>query len=101
MSPTGSGRKAQECIAVRIADNEAKASTQVLKTLRTIFLELELTEIAFDPENAAMGGIAKPLSVLGLTDRGTIRMNHPAGKSRKSPEVELKGSMISLRSYSL
>lgn len=45
---------------VRIADNEAKASTQVLKTLRTIFLELELTEIDFDPENAAMGGTAKP-----------------------------------------
>lgn len=39
---------------VRIADNEAKASTQVLKTLRTIFLELELTEIDFDLENAAM-----------------------------------------------
>lgn len=47
-------------MAVRIADNEAKGSTQVLKTLRTIFLELELMEIAFDPENAAMVGTAKP-----------------------------------------
>lgn len=49
-----------ECMPVRIADNEAKASTQVLKTLRTIFLELELMEIDFNLENAAMRGTAKP-----------------------------------------